>query len=162
MSAPPAMRCAGLPGACYQLSRRWRCGRKSVQTRRSPKAVAGPQSRATTKYGPICAATPGGWGQFSPFRRHSSLEDTPYSSLLVPRTEKNWLPAPPAGKLITGSSCARSPQSPPPECRGRQSAYRHAASPEHSGCSPTQSPRCGSSSGRTARPLPAPASCRRC
>src|ERR1700692_4220446 len=44
-----------------------------------------------------------GWGQFSPFLRHSSLEDTPYSSLLAPRTEKNWLPAPPAGKLITGS-----------------------------------------------------------
>ena len=49
---------------------------------------------------------PKGWGQFSPFRRHLSLEDTPYSSLLAPRTEKNWLPAPPAGKLITGSKRA--------------------------------------------------------
>src|ERR1700733_7468252 len=49
---------------------------------------------------------PEGWGQFSPFLRHSSLEDSRYSSLLAPRTGKNWLPAPPAGKLITGSSVA--------------------------------------------------------
>src|ERR1700727_1279541 len=55
---------------------------------------------------------PEGWGQFSPFLRPSSLEDSRYSSLLAPRTGKNWLPAPPAGKLITGSGvrapCLRS------------------------------------------------------
>jgi hypothetical protein len=27
---------------------------------------------------------PSGWGQFSPFRRQSSLADTPYASLLDP------------------------------------------------------------------------------
>ena len=47
---------------------------------------------------------PEGWGQFPPFLRPSSLEDSRYSSLLAPRTGTNWLPAPPAGKLITGSS----------------------------------------------------------
>jgi hypothetical protein len=46
---------------------------------------------------------PQGWGRFSPFRRRSSLEDSPYSSLLTPRTEKNWLPATLTGKFITGS-----------------------------------------------------------
>jgi hypothetical protein len=39
-------------------------------------------------------SNPEGWGQFSPFPRPSSLEDTRYSSLLAPRPEKNWLPAP--------------------------------------------------------------------
>ena len=38
---------------------------------------------------------PSGRGQFSPFRCQSSLADTRYASLLTPRTEKNWLPAPP-------------------------------------------------------------------
>jgi hypothetical protein len=41
---------------------------------------------------------PKGWGQFFPFHRLSSLGDTRYPSLLLPRTEKNWLPAPPVGK----------------------------------------------------------------
>ena len=53
---------------------------------------------------PDLRRNPEGWGQFSSFLRHASLEDSPYSSLLTPRTEKNWLPAPPAGKFITGSS----------------------------------------------------------
>ena len=35
---------------------------------------------------------PSGRGQFSPFRCQSSLADTRYASLLIPRTEKNWLP----------------------------------------------------------------------
>src|SRR5580658_4521040 len=52
---------------------------------------------------------PKGWGQFSSFRCRSSLEDSRYSSLLTPGTEKNWLPAPPAGKLITGSSFEEKP-----------------------------------------------------
>jgi len=42
---------------------------------------------------------PSGWAQFASFRCRSSLEDSRYSSLLTPGTEKNWLPAPPAGKL---------------------------------------------------------------
>src|ERR1022692_4133479 len=43
-----------------------------------------------------------GRGQFSSFRRRSSLADTRYASLLIPRTEKNWLPAPPASVGLTG------------------------------------------------------------
>ena len=46
---------------------------------------------------------PKGWGPFSPFLRRSSLADTRYGSLLAPRTEKNGLPAPVVGKLITAS-----------------------------------------------------------
>jgi len=42
---------------------------------------------------------PSGWGRFSSFRCRSSLEDSRYSSLLAPGTEKNRLPAPPTGKL---------------------------------------------------------------
>jgi len=43
-----------------------------------------------------------GRGQFSSFRRQSSLADTRYASLLTPRTEKNWLPALHAQVVLTG------------------------------------------------------------
>jgi len=66
--------------------------------------VAGPTVKDDNEVWTDLRRNPEGWGQFSPFLRHSSLEDTPYSSLLVPRTEKNWRPAPAAGKLITGSN----------------------------------------------------------
>ena len=61
-----------------------RCGRKSGQTRRSPKAVAGPQSRMTTQDGPTCAATRGAGANFPHFivaRRSKILHIRP-SSLL--------------------------------------------------------------------------------
>ena len=75
------------------------------------RTVAGPTAEDDNEVWPDLRRNPSGWGQFSPFLRHSLLEDTPYSSLLVPRNEKNWLPAPPAGKLITGSRAgARRPQ----------------------------------------------------
>ena len=70
-----------------------RCGRKSGQTRRNPKAVAASQSRTRTKYGRIFARNPEGRRHFSSFRRHSSLGDTRYPSLLIPRTEEKWLPS---------------------------------------------------------------------
>ena len=77
------------------------CGGPTVESdnevwrdfRRNP----GPPLRSMTEW------KPKGWGQFSSFRCRKSLEDSRYSSLLAPKTEKNWLPAPPAGKLIAGS-----------------------------------------------------------
>jgi len=39
--------------------------------------------------GPDFLRNPEGRGQFSSFRRQSSLADTRYASLLIPRTEKN-------------------------------------------------------------------------
>jgi hypothetical protein len=118
------------PSACYELSRRRRSiPARKVRTLGTPvcgrnRARPGPPRTGLRPWGgdeaesegcggstveddnevwPDLRRNPEGWGQFSSFLRHASLEDSPYSSLLTPRTEKNWLPAPPAGKFITGS-----------------------------------------------------------
>src|ERR1035441_2110510 len=41
-------------------------------------------------------------GQFPPALRPSSLGYTRYPSLLIPRSEKNWLPSPPTRVVGTG------------------------------------------------------------
>jgi len=68
------------------------------------EGCGGPTVKDDNEVWPHLRRNPKGRGQFFQFLRHSSLEDTPYSSLLAPRTGENWLPAPPVGKFITGSS----------------------------------------------------------
>jgi hypothetical protein len=50
------------------------------------------------------------------------------SSLLAPRTGENWLPAPPAGKLITGSSDPIEPAAAIPEIEDRFESGRRLGS----------------------------------
>jgi hypothetical protein len=69
------------------------------------EGCGGPTVKDDNEVWPHLRRNPKGRGQFFQFLRHSSLEDTPYSSLLAPRTGENWLPAPPVGKFITGSRC---------------------------------------------------------
>src|ERR1035438_8559283 len=65
----------------------WRCQRKSGQTKPSPKAVAGPPSRARMTYGPICSTTRRDEPIFQS-RHRSSLADTRYASLLARSEER--------------------------------------------------------------------------
>ena len=100
------------PRVCSRYPRGWRCAQKSGETRPSPKVVATPLPRARTKYHRI--STPATktcrWGLriYAATRRDgatsfsysgpilSSLlaSVTSYSALVVPKTEKNWHPAP--------------------------------------------------------------------
>jgi hypothetical protein len=60
-----------------------------------PEGCGGSTVKGENEVWPDFPRNPSGRGQFSRFRRHSSLADTRYASLLTPRTRKNWLPAPP-------------------------------------------------------------------
>jgi hypothetical protein len=84
--------------ACYSLSRGAALRTKIGPDEAESEGCGGSTVEDDNEVWPDLRRNPEGWGQFSPFRRHSSLEDTPYSSLLASRTEKNWLPAPPVGK----------------------------------------------------------------
>src|SRR5208283_2343555 len=68
-----------------------------------PEGCGGSTVEGENEVWPDLRRNPEGWGQFSSSLRRSSLADTRYAPLLAPRPEKNWLPAPPSGKLITGS-----------------------------------------------------------
>ena len=61
-----------------------------------PEGCGGSTVEGENEVWPDFRRNPKGRGQFSSFRRQSSLADTRYASLLTPRTEKNWLPALPA------------------------------------------------------------------
>src|SRR5487761_2204097 len=60
-----------------------------------PEGCGGSTVEGENEVWPGFRRNPKGRGQFSRFRRRSSLADTWYASLLTPRTRKNWLPAPP-------------------------------------------------------------------
>ena len=53
------------------------------------EGCGGPTVEDDNEVWPHFRRNPKGWGQFSSFRRQSSLADTRYASLLIPRTEKN-------------------------------------------------------------------------
>src|SRR5258708_39905771 len=63
-----------------------------------------PRDKDPSPGSPDLRRNPKGRGQFSSFRRPSSLVDTRYASLLTPRTEKNWLPATATPVVLTGPS----------------------------------------------------------
>jgi hypothetical protein len=76
------------------------CERKSGQTRRWPNGIGGSKVEVGNKVWPDFLRNPKGRGQpfsgrWARFRSRWSLEDARYSSLLAPRTRKNWLPSPP-------------------------------------------------------------------
>ena len=83
---------------CYSLSRGMALPTKIGPDEAESEGCGGSTVEDDNEVWPDFHRNPKGWGQFPPFHRRSSLEDTPYSSLLAPRTEKNWLPAPPVGK----------------------------------------------------------------
>ena len=57
------------------------------------EGCGGSTVEADNEVWPDLRRNPKGRGHFSPFLRQSSLADTRYASLLIPRTEKKWLPS---------------------------------------------------------------------
>ena len=68
-----------------------------------PEGCGGTTVEGENEVWPDLRRNPMGRGQFSPFRRHSSLQYVKYSTLLASRTVKNWLPSLPAPKFIADS-----------------------------------------------------------
>ncbi len=60
-----------------------------------PEGFGGSKVEGDNKVWPDLLRNPSGRGRFYRFRCHSSLGDTRYPSLVVPRTRKNRLPSPP-------------------------------------------------------------------
>jgi hypothetical protein len=58
-----------------------------------PEGCGGSTVKGENEVWPDFHRNPKGRGHFSSFRRQSSLADTRYASLLIPRTEKKWLPS---------------------------------------------------------------------
>ncbi len=90
------------PRACSHFWGGWRCAGKSGQTRRSPKAVAAPQVRTTTKVWPDFPRNPKGRGPFFPISASLVAKIRPVSvtphSLIWPK----WPPVAATPEVGTG------------------------------------------------------------
>src|ERR1035437_6550719 len=62
-----------------------------------PEGCGGSTVEGENEEWPDFRSSPKGRGQFSPALRPSSLGYARYPSLLIPRSEKKWLPSPPTG-----------------------------------------------------------------